>query len=368
MRPCFLTSTIFILAFNCVPTFGCSCASPPPDLNTAQRLAQWTATQSEEIFEGKVESIKLKWHLLDAKVGDLTPADMEQDPPFMEVSFEITRSYRGPQRKTIQLRTGLGVGDCGFRFEVGKQYLVYAFTGDSGELSTNICSGTALLEESQANLSYLRGEPVVFERVGSGSNIASGKLCGHLVRADQDFTDSQILLLPVENPSPLPSDEAEPAQDGSFCVTEVAAGKYHLVFMQGDESSPTSFAFFPGVTKPSEATEIDVIAGQFNPELMFKIPIQPAFSVSGSVLVSKESALPDGCKVILWGAEPLSFHLAYSQNVSPGGSFDFAKVLPGRYWAFVSVDSDTSSTWLTRKAEVNVNVRVTNLTLELIEK
>jgi hypothetical protein len=368
MRLHVFTSSIFVLAFSCVPAFGCSCAPPPPDISTAQRLAQWTAAQSEEIFEGKVENIKLKWHLLDAKVGDLTPADMEQDPPFMQISFEITRSYRGPQRKTIQLRTGLGEGDCGFRFEIGKKYLVYAFTGESGELSTNICSGTALLEESQSNLSYLRGEPIVSEEVGIVPNTATGKLCGHLVHADLDFADSQILLLPVGIESPLPSDKAEPAQDGSFCVTEVAAGKYHLVFTKGNEGSPTSFVFFPGVTKPSEATEIDVIEGQINPDLRFMIPTQPAFSVSGSVVVSKGSTFPDGCKVILWSIDPLSFPLAYSQDVSPSGSFDFAKVLPGKYWAFVTVDSDISSTWLTRKVEVNVDVPVTDFSLEIFEK
>jgi hypothetical protein len=368
MRLHLLTSIVFAITFSCAPTFACSCLSPPPDVKTAQRLAEWTATHSDEIFEGKVESLKLKWHLLDASVGDLTPADMEKDPPFMQVSFETIRSYGGPQRKTIQLRTGLGGGDCGFRFEIGKQYLVYAFVGESGELSTSICTGTALLEESQSNLSYLRGEPVVPERVGRNSTVATGKLCGRLVREGVDFADSRILLLRVGDESPLQFDEAEPGEDGSFCVTGVPAGKYHVVFMQGNEGSPTSFAFFPGVTKPSEATEIEVKEGQINPELRFKIPNQPAFPVSGNVLVSKESAFPDGSKVILWSAEPLSFHLAYSQNVSPDGSFVLAKVLPGKYWAFVTVDSDTSSSWQTRKAELDVNVRVTNLSLELIEK
>jgi hypothetical protein len=366
MRFHLLTSIIFAITFSCAPTFGCSCVAPPPDLKTAQGLAQWEATRSDEIFEGKVENIQLKWNLLDAKVGELIPADVEGQPPFIQVSFETTRSYRGPQRKAVELRTGLGGGDCGFRFEVGKRYLIYALADESGELSTNICSGTALLEESQSNLAYLRGESVVSERVGKNSTIATGKLCGHLVREGLDFSGSQILLLPVGSESPLQFDEAEPAEDGSFCLTGLTPGKYQLLFRNGDESSPTSFTFFPGVMKSSEATAIDVIEGQSNPELIFNIPIQPGFSVSGTVLMSKQSALPNGSKVILWSAEPLSFQLAYSQDVSPNGSFDFAQVLPGKYWAFVTVDSDAPSKWLTRKVEVNVDVRVANLSLELI--
>ncbi len=366
MRLHLLTSIIFAVTFSCGPTFGCSCVPPPPDVKTAQRLAQWEATRSDEIFEGKVESVHLRWNLVDAKVGELISVELEEHPPFMQVSFENTRTYKGPQGEAVELRTGLGGGDCGFRFEVGKRYLVYAFADESGELSTSICSGTALLEESQSNLSYLRGDPVVSERTRKNPTATTGKLCGHLVREGLDFTDSQILLFPVESESPLPFDKAEPAEDGSFCVTGLTPGKYHLLFRNGDETSPTIFAFFPGVTKPSEATAIDVIEGQSNPELIFNIPTQTGFSVSGTVLMSKQSGLPNGSKVILWSAEPLLSQLAYSQDVSPNGSFDFAQVLPGKYWAFVTVDSDAPLQWLTRKVEVNVDVRVANLSLELI--
>ena len=84
------------------------------------------------------------------------PADLAEDPPVMQISFDVSRSYRGARQKNVRIRTGVGAGDCGFQFEVGKQYLVYAFADESGQLSTGICSGTALLEKNQANLSYLR--------------------------------------------------------------------------------------------------------------------------------------------------------------------------------------------------------------------
>jgi hypothetical protein len=145
--------------------------------------------------------------------------------------------------KIFKVRTGLGGGDCGFRFEVGKRYLVYAFADDSGRLSTGICSGTAMLQDSLANLSYLRGDPIVAER---NTPIATGKLCGRVARAGLDFSNTQILLLPIGN-NPIPSDETEPAPDGSFCAAGVIPGRYYLVFMNGSEGSPTSFTFFPGV-------------------------------------------------------------------------------------------------------------------------
>jgi hypothetical protein len=169
-----LVSAIFAVTVSSAPVFGCKCVSAPSDIKTTRELAQWTANRSDVIFEGRVERVELKWPLLEAKVGDLISADAEQDPPFMQVSFDETRSYRGTQQKHVQVTTGLGAGDCGFHFEVGKQYLVYAFAADSGRLSTGICSGTALLQESLANLSYLRGEPIVAE---TNTPIATVKLC-----------------------------------------------------------------------------------------------------------------------------------------------------------------------------------------------
>jgi hypothetical protein len=46
----------------------------------------------------------------------------------------------------------------------------------------------------------------------------------------------------------------------------------------------------------------------------------------------------------------------------------FPAVLPGKYWAFVGVDSDDAANWVTRKAEVEANVTVRGLSLELLQK
>jgi hypothetical protein len=42
----------------------------------------------------------------------------------------------------VVVSTGQGGGDCGYPFQVGTSYLVYA-TNDNGKLSTSICSGTS---------------------------------------------------------------------------------------------------------------------------------------------------------------------------------------------------------------------------------
>ena len=164
MRFSFVFFVAFSLSVMGRPALGCSCVQPPPGLNTAEQLAEWAAKGKEAIFEARVESVELRWKLVEARTADIVPADIEQEPPQMEVSFEVLRSYRGAEAKHVKVRTGLGGGDCGFDFETSQKYLGFAYQDDSGELSTSICSSTALLEESQSNLAYLRGEPEIPER------------------------------------------------------------------------------------------------------------------------------------------------------------------------------------------------------------
>jgi hypothetical protein len=98
MRFSFVIFVAFSLSVLVSPAFGCSCVQPAPGLNTAQQLAEWAVKGKDTIFEGKVESVELKWEFVEARTGDLVAADIEQDPPEMEVSFEVLRLYRGAQR------------------------------------------------------------------------------------------------------------------------------------------------------------------------------------------------------------------------------------------------------------------------------
>ena len=365
MRVRFVAAVIVGLTFIRVPVFGCTCAAPPPEVNTASELATWN--RADAVFEGKVESVELRWTLKEAQIGDVIPTlatDLDRDGPVILVSLEVLHSYRGDQRKIMRLSTGLGGGDCGFDFEVGKQYLVYAFKDKAGELSTNICTRTTRLEKSRENLAYLRGERVA-PAANKEASTATTKLCGRVVPTDADGSiDSQVLLVRVGSKSPVPSSEAGPDSEGSFCVTDVDPGKYHLLFVNRIEEALTSFVYFPGVTDLSEATAIDISPGHPPSDLIFNIPAQATFSVSGTVSNSDNPRLPAKVTVMLMSAsQPL---LAYTADAAASGSFVFNQVLPGEYWAIVTVDASIESNWSTRKARVEVVGDITHLSLELI--
>jgi hypothetical protein len=58
----------------------------------------------------------------------------------------------------VEVRTGSGGGDCGFRFETGKAYFIYAYRAPDAKLATSICSRTAAIEKAAEDLEYLRSK------------------------------------------------------------------------------------------------------------------------------------------------------------------------------------------------------------------
>ncbi len=76
------------------------------------------------------------------------------------VSFEVSQAFRGVTGDAVELTTGSGVGDCGYDFKEGANYLVYAYDGapplgEVGKLYTSICSRTRPLAEAKDDLDYL---------------------------------------------------------------------------------------------------------------------------------------------------------------------------------------------------------------------
>lgn len=369
LRNNLLVCGLAAFTFLPVPSFACSCASPPPEVKTARDLAKWHADGTDAILEGTVTRIELESVLIDANVGELIPADSDRGYPALRVTFDISHSYKGAGLREVAVTTGLGGGDCGFNFEVGKQYLVFAFADSSGHLSTGICSGTGLLNDSLSARSYLRGEPLVPEKLTQHLQIPQTKLCGHVTGMGRDLGDSGLLLLRAGNGSPLPADGASVAPDGSFCIEGASPGKYFLAFMARDDESPTSYAFFPGTVDSSGASTVEIETGQFRSDLVFNIPSQPSFPLSGTVVTPNNVVLPPECSVFLFNVDRLSFLVSYTVNVGPKGAFAFRRVLPGKYWAFVGIDDPNAApNWLTRKTLVEVNAAINNLSLQLVHK
>ena len=98
------------------------------------------------VFAGRV--VKISTIRLKAPSGD----DYEDRLVF----FDVERSYRGWEAKTAEVVTGTGGGDCGYEFQEGVYYLVYAFPHPAtGKLYTGTCQRTRPLSQASEDLAYL---------------------------------------------------------------------------------------------------------------------------------------------------------------------------------------------------------------------
>ena len=72
--------------------------------------------------------------------------------------FAVERPLRGVQDAYVEVFTGAGGGDCGYVFERGRRYMVYAYRDEKkGQLHTSICSRTRPVAEAVEDLNYIDG-------------------------------------------------------------------------------------------------------------------------------------------------------------------------------------------------------------------
>lgn len=77
----------------------------------------------------------------------------------MEYTIRMVEAYKGVESATtLRIQTGLGGGDCGYTFQIGQHYLIYAnrrakgipWTVDEGTYSTDICMRTMPYHPTEA--------------------------------------------------------------------------------------------------------------------------------------------------------------------------------------------------------------------------
>jgi len=81
-------------------------------------------------------------------VGEVVDIVQKPDVFFVQVKFVVEQKWNDGIKKTVTITTGKGGGDCGYPFEIGKKYLVYA-SNSKNTLQTNICTKTALAENNK---------------------------------------------------------------------------------------------------------------------------------------------------------------------------------------------------------------------------
>jgi hypothetical protein len=117
------------------PVHACSCAATPPPLRAL--------IEAKAVFVGEV---------LSKETFEVT--DKFGTQPVVRVKFAVSRVWKGVEGAEAIIHTSAYEPACGYRFEKGKKYLVYAYSDrwGLGVLETGICNRTKELRDAATDL------------------------------------------------------------------------------------------------------------------------------------------------------------------------------------------------------------------------
>jgi len=121
-------------------------------------LVQEALRRAHAVFVGSVASVTDRAIPLPSR-----PSMVMRD---RKVVMVLERGWKGALRDSVVVFTGNGAGDCGYLFQVGERYLVFAVASDSGAFATGTCTLTQALAGAGKYLRAL-GEASIRPRANS---------------------------------------------------------------------------------------------------------------------------------------------------------------------------------------------------------
>ncbi|MBZ5568000.1 MAG: carboxypeptidase regulatory-like domain-containing protein [Acidobacteriia bacterium] len=211
MKRLVLTAALVLL--DVAMAWACSCTTPGPACQ-----AFW---HTDVVFIGEVTAIETTTVPMDVMAKSY-------QVPQKEVHFRVVRSYRGNVGAEATVHTGLGGGDCGYKFELGHSYLVYASQRD-GDIRTGICSRTAEAEKAADDIAWLDSLPSLAK-----SATALGTVTTQIVK-DQAYKRQPMpgVGITVTDTSGQVTRTTTDA-GGAYSVTGLAAGEYSVAAILPD--------------------------------------------------------------------------------------------------------------------------------------
>lgn len=123
------------LRFDGTPVAACSCIQ----LSPTQAFER-----ADTVFVGEATEMKVRRGIFGQSSIDPTT-----------VEFAVSEVWKGARQESITIRTVRSEVSCGFEFEIGLKYLVYARDGQTG-----LCDRTALTNRASEDLAFLGdGQP-----------------------------------------------------------------------------------------------------------------------------------------------------------------------------------------------------------------
>ena len=131
-----LVIIVSMLTFDIEPASACSCAPPGSSVEGL--------TIAAAVFTGKVVGFAEPI----SGFGPISSADP------IKVTFQVYTVWKGSVSQTTNISTARSGSSCGYTFEKGGEYIVYAH-GLENDLSVSLCSRTQPLANAEDDLAEL---------------------------------------------------------------------------------------------------------------------------------------------------------------------------------------------------------------------
>jgi hypothetical protein len=280
------------------PAGACTCSSKTPPCSD-----YW---QAAAVFRGRVESI------------ERAAAAAADAPGSRTVTFSVLEPFTGVNgRSSVRVTTPGSTATCGYKFSVGREYVVYAAAGPGETLVTTVCSRTTPVERGAADLAYARGLKIA---------APSGRITGRVVLRYRDLARGRDVEKGLsETPLTLRNEDrtvsARTDRDGAFVAAGLDAGTYSL-----ELDLPKSTRLKSAVDRVSLADARGCSA--------ITVAVVPDGRVAGRVLDAQRRPV-SGLTVDLSAASGIRPGAAAGERLQTttgrDGGYEFAGVPPGRF-------------------------------------
>lgn len=184
---------------------ACSCLPPPPPCEAYR--------ETPAIFIARVTGI------ITETGSDGAPAE------FARIAVE--QALKGITQTEIKMWQGTASGDCSFRFEQGKRYLIYAnYDEESRTYHTNTCMRSRALAYAAEDLDFLRGLPLSAQ----GTRLSGMVVTADYIEAYRENAPPQLLSgirIAVESANGERY-EATTNDEGFYKIVGLPPGSYRI--------------------------------------------------------------------------------------------------------------------------------------------
>lgn len=320
-----VTTSLLLILISVVAIEGiglaCSCAGaegPSAAYRSAKAVFLGTAVESS------TQTRKIGVYPISGKnAGKREEIEVEG----YSFTFEIEEAFKGIKKKSVKIATDAGGGSCGYFFEVGKEYLVYAYGASEVSLGTNICARTRSASNAQDDLGLLRAMKAgVFEtRIFGVVEKMEMSLDGSYGSAKYDIPMSGIKVIAEGASGKF---ESVTDSTGHFRFVGLPVGEYEV-----NADLPKAYKIWARFESQAGRDKVEITDLERGAELRFVVQLNAP--ISGTVYDENGQPVGDQFEVVIAKVDEDKKLISQAKSnivfTDGSGGYAFDSLPPGRY-------------------------------------